>query len=190
MNAIAARYRRQADAFERKIAAVRPDQWWNPTPCSRWCALELVSHVVAMHADLLVSAGWRLSYAPPVEYDPLVAFRSARIDVELILVRSDLAEQIDEDLTDNLVLHGWDLARATGQDATLEPAETVRLWVNLSAAPADANEKYGQEVDVPEDAPLQDRLLALAGRDPYWPLQLSEFDDYEALAETRSLMVR
>ncbi len=187
MNAIAARYRRQADAFERKIAAVRPDQWWNPTPCRRWCALDLVSHVVAMHADLLLAAaGRQLSFAPPVGYDPLTAFRSARIDVEMVLdsaEQASVADHIDEALTDDLVLHGWDLARATGQDSTIEPREIVRLWVNASAAVDDA-EKYGPAVEVPEDAPLEDRLLGLVGRDPHWPLQLSEepYEVFEAPA--------
>jgi uncharacterized protein (TIGR03086 family) len=184
MNAIAARYRRQADAFERKIAAVRPDQWWNPTPCRRWSALDLVSHVVAMHADLLVLVGRRPSIAPPVGYDPLTAFRSARIDIEVVLDNAEPAtavDHIDEALTDDLVLHGWDLARATGQDSTIEPQEIVRLWVNVSAA-VDEAEKYGPEVEVPEDAPLTDRLLGLVGRDPHWPLQLSDYDVFEAPA--------
>ncbi|GAB3422213.1 DinB family protein [Flindersiella endophytica] len=186
MNAIAARYRRQADAFERKIAAVRPDQWWNPTPCRRWAALDLVDHVVSKHGDVLAAAGRALRAAPSVSYDPLIAFRSARIDVELLLEHADagLADSIDEVLGDDLVLHGWDLARSTGQDATIEPQETVRLWVNTSAALAfeDLPDKYGPAVEVPEHAPLQVRLLGLVGRDPYWPLRLAEFDDFEAPA--------
>lgn len=172
MNAIAARYHRHADAFERKIAAVRPDQWWNPTPCQRWCALDLVDHVVSMHGDVLATFGRELRAAPSVTYDPLVAFRSARIDVELVLDRDELADSIDEVLSDDLVLHGWDLARSTGQDATIEPKEIVRLWVNTSAALDDSPGRYGAAVDVPEHAPLQDRLLGLTGRDPHWPLQL------------------
>jgi hypothetical protein len=170
MNDIAARYRRHADAFERKIAAVRPDQWWNPTPCQRWCALDLVDHVVSMHGHVLGVAGRSLRSAPSVTYDPLTAFRLARMDVELVLDHPGLAEQVDEILSDDLVLHGWDLARSTGQDATIEPREIVRLWVNLSAE--DSPGKYGAAVDVPEHAPLQDRLLALAGRAPHWPLHL------------------
>jgi hypothetical protein len=77
------------------------------------------------------------------------------------------------------VLHGWDLARTTGQDETIDPEDVERLWSMTTAIPAELMEKYrtpgafgpgvevfGPEVKVPEDAPLQDRLLGLIGRDP------------------------
>jgi hypothetical protein len=87
--------------------------------------------------------------------------------------------QIDEVVSDDLVLHGWDLARATGQDDAMDPEDVERLWSTTSAIPAELMEKYrtpgafgpgvevfGPEVKVLEDAPLQDRLLGLIGRDP------------------------
>ena len=90
------------------------------------------------------------------------------------------AEQhIDQVVSDDLVLHGWDLARATGQDETMDPADVERLWATAAAIPPDVMEKfrtpgafgegievYGPEVVVPPDAPLQDRLLGLIGRQP------------------------
>lgn len=90
------------------------------------------------------------------------------------------AEQhVDQVISDDLVLHGWDLARATDQDGTMDPADVERLWATTTAIPDELMAKFrtpgafgpgievfGAEVKVAEDAPLQDRLLGLIGRDP------------------------
>lgn len=188
MGEIAERYRRHADAFERKVAAVRLDQWDNPSPCAKWSAKDVVDHIIAMHGYML-PAGRALSPAPD---DQLSRFRSARADVEAVL-GSELADQecdtpagkmtvadhIDQVVSDDMVLHGWDLARATGQDETMDPVDVERLWAATSKIPPELMEKcrtpgafgpgvevFGPEVKVPGDASLQDRLLGLIGRDP------------------------
>ncbi|MDX6211549.1 MAG: hypothetical protein QOF82_636 [Frankiales bacterium] len=74
---------------------------------------------------------------------------------------------------DELVLHGWDLARATGQGFTCDPASTeaVFAFTTQAAAPEQAANRdglFGPVVEVPADAPLLDRALGLAGRDPAW----------------------
>jgi len=190
MNEIADRYRRHADAVEAKVAAVRSDQWANASPCEKWDARDVVDHIVAMHGYMLRPIGWSL---PPGEGDPLTDFRAARAVVEEVLAdpelagqevdtptgRMPMADQIDRVVSDDLVLHGWDLARATGQDEAMDPADVERLWASTSAIPPELMEKYrtpdafgpgvevfGPEVPVAEDAPLQDRLLGLIGRDP------------------------
>ena len=53
MTEIADRYRTLADAFEAKVAAVSPDDWSNPSPCSEWTARDLVGHVVDVHGMML-----------------------------------------------------------------------------------------------------------------------------------------
>jgi uncharacterized protein (TIGR03086 family) len=195
MNAIADRYRRHADGFERKVAAVRPDQWSNQSPCEAWNARDLVGHIIDMHGYMLQTVDRGLSPAPSVKDDPLAALKIARRDVEAVLDDPELAgiecdtpngrmpveQQIDEVVSDDMVLHGWDLARATGQDDTMDPEDVERLWSITTAIPAELMEKYrtpgafgpgvevfGPEVKVPEDAPLQDRLLGHIGRDPGW----------------------
>jgi uncharacterized protein (TIGR03086 family) len=191
MNEIADRYRRHADAFEDKLAAVRPDGWTNPSPCEKWTARDVVDHIVSMHGYMLRPVGPSL---PPSGDEPLAAFRAARAAVEEVLAdpalagqqadtpagRMTVAEQIDQVVSDDLVLHGWDLARATGQDDAMDPVDVERLWAATSAIPPDLMERYrtpgafgpgvevfGPEVAVPEDAPLQDRLLGLIGRNPH-----------------------
>jgi len=193
MRTITERYRAHADAFERKVAAVRPDQWSNQSPCAEWTARDVVRHIVEMHEVMLRPLGRSLTPAPSVEEDPLAAFRSARADIEAVLADPALAgfesptpsgpltvaQHIDQVISDDMVLHGWDLARATGQDETMDPDDVARLWAMTSALPPELLEKfrtpgafgpgitvYGPEVKVPEDAPLQDRLLGMIGRDP------------------------
>lgn len=194
-DSIAGRYRLRADAFERKVAAVLPDQWDNPSPCVAWTARDVVGHIVDMHGVMLRPLGRALSPAPALADDPLGTFRAARAAVESLLRDPALAvtevdapagrmtveQHVDQVPSADMVLHGWDLARATGQDDMIDPAEVEGMWARMSAMPAELLEQlrtpgafgpgvevFGPEVKVPEDAPLQDRLLGLIGRDPAW----------------------
>ncbi|MEV6944222.1 TIGR03086 family metal-binding protein [Streptomyces sp. NPDC051172] len=72
---------------------------------------------------------------------------------------------------DELVIHGWDLARATGQDYTPDPAALHASHDFLLAAANDPTRGggiFGPVVPVPPDAPLPDRAVGLSGRDPGW----------------------
>ncbi|MDP9240829.1 MAG: TIGR03086 family metal-binding protein [Actinomycetota bacterium] len=74
---------------------------------------------------------------------------------------------------DELVMHGWDLARATGQSFTCDPvsASAVLAFTAHMAEPGMAAAReglFGPVVDIPEDAPDFDRALGNAGRDPGW----------------------
>ncbi|WP_210575696.1 TIGR03086 family metal-binding protein [Streptomyces sp. GESEQ-4] len=72
---------------------------------------------------------------------------------------------------DELVIHGWDLARATGQPYEPDPA-ALQLCHGLLLAAADDPSRgdgiFGPVVQVLEDAPLLDRAVGLSGRDPGW----------------------
>ena len=77
---------------------------------------------------------------------------------------------------DELVLHGWDLARSTGQSFTCTPANTAAVleFTHASAQPDRARDGlFGPVVDVPADAPAFDRALGFAGRDPAWSSALT-----------------
>jgi uncharacterized protein (TIGR03086 family) len=73
---------------------------------------------------------------------------------------------------DELVVHGWDVARATGQAYESDPAtlEAVHGFVAEFSEPGMEARAglFGPVVDVPEDAPLLDRVIGLTGRDPAW----------------------
>jgi hypothetical protein len=65
-------------------------------------------------------------------------------------------------------IRAHDIAAVIGADTTLPPALVQGLWEELSPSAEQwrAIGVFGSEVIVPADAPLQDRLLALTGRDP------------------------
>jgi uncharacterized protein (TIGR03086 family) len=74
---------------------------------------------------------------------------------------------------DELVVHGWDVARATGQRYDCEPellAAALRFLQLFASpdAPAGPDVPFGPARQLPGDAPLLDRVVALAGRDPGW----------------------
>ncbi|WP_030347002.1 TIGR03086 family metal-binding protein [Streptomyces sp. NRRL S-1022] len=77
-------------------------------------------------------------------------------------------------VADELVIHAWDLARATGQAYTPDPAALDSALVFLRAAAGDPTRGggiFGPAVPVPADAPLLDRAVGLSGRDPAWSPQ-------------------
>lgn len=179
MSEIGDRYRRRADAFEALIAGVPPHRWASPSPCEGWLARDVVAHVVGYSGhELRERVGVEPTIAPSANEDPAAAFRAIRADVERVLddpaTPPDVANFIDLAVSFDLPQHWWDLAKATGQDATMDPEEVEALWKALSPMRPKfwewqvENGHYAPKVPVPEDAPLQDRLLGLIGRDPEW----------------------
>ena len=74
-------------------------------------------------------------------------------------------------VADELVIHGWDLAVATGQPYEPDPAALRSSYTFLLAAaedPTGGGGIFGPVVPVPTDAPLLDRAVGLSGRDPGW----------------------
>jgi uncharacterized protein (TIGR03086 family) len=77
---------------------------------------------------------------------------------------------------DELVVHAWDVARASGQayDPDEASLESVHGFVAEFAGPGQEALRagiFGPVVEVPEDAPLLDRVVGLTGRDPGWAPQ-------------------
>jgi uncharacterized protein (TIGR03083 family) len=172
---LARTYDRRAEAFEALIVATPPERWASPSPCAGWVARDIVAHVVDFSADVLGDKGFE---DPPRYVVGLVAaFRATREFVVRILdapsTPPKVASFLHWSLSFDLPQHGWDLAVATGQDPTMDADEVELLWGSLNGDPANwewqrANGWYGPPVAVPDDAPLQDRVLGLLGRDPYW----------------------
>ncbi len=70
----------------------------------------------------------------------------------------------------DLLVHGWDLARATGQEYQPDPDAVQALddWLRGSAELGRSMGVWGPAVQVADGAPTLDRLLGLSGRDPNW----------------------
>jgi uncharacterized protein (TIGR03086 family) len=179
MTEIADRYRRLSAAFADRIVAVPPDRWDDPTPCTDWTVRDLVAHVVQTQGVFRGLVGREV---PDVDVtsDPLGAWVTASG-----LVQDDLddpvragttfeghfgtqsfEQAVDRFLNFDLVVHGWDLARATGQDDTIDPGDLERA-VAGAAAFGDAMRgpgAFGPQVDAPADADEQTKLMAFLGR--------------------------
>lgn len=182
MTEIADRNRKLSDAFEAKVAAVPPARWSSPSPCEGWDARDVVRHVVDVHGMMLKPTGRDLTTVPSVDDDPLGAFRAARGDVEAVLDdpavagteydgvfgRTRVESTIDTFLGFDLVVHGWDLARAAGLDDTMDPEEVPRVAEQAKALGDNLRQGgvCGPEVPAPPNASAQDRLLCYLGRDP------------------------
>jgi uncharacterized protein (TIGR03086 family) len=174
---LAKTYDRRARAFEALVAGAPPERWSSLSPCEGWLASDVVAHVVDSSAQVLRDKGF--ADAPRyADFDrPLAAFRATHEFVVRVLddpaTAPKVASFLHWSVSFDLPQHGWDLAVATGQDPTMDPAEVQLLWGSLNGDPASwewqrANGWYAAPVPVPDDAPLQDRVLGLLGRDPHW----------------------
>jgi uncharacterized protein (TIGR03086 family) len=182
MSEIADRYRTLAAAMEERIAAVPAERWSDPAPCEGWTARDVVQHVVDTPGIFfgLVDQP-KPSGGPSVDDDPVGAFRHVRAAVEAALADSSVAELpyegafgpgtfergVQQFLCADLVIHAWDLARATGQDEALDPDEVHALYKGM--LPMDealrAPGAFGPKVEPPPAADEQTRLLCFLGRD-------------------------
>jgi uncharacterized protein (TIGR03086 family) len=77
---------------------------------------------------------------------------------------------------DELLLHGWDLARATGQayDADPEAVAACHGFVAAMARPEGVPGLFGPPFPVPDDASALDQLLGMSGRNPAWTAPVEE----------------
>jgi uncharacterized protein (TIGR03086 family) len=168
------------------INGVKTDQWHGPTPCSEWDVKQVANHIIGenlwaaelFHGKTIAEVGDRLD-GDLAGADPAAAYAasvgSARQAVAAPGVMevtchlsfgdysgSDYAAQLFMDL----LVHGWDIARATGQDARLDPdlvqaclpiAEHLTMQFRSAGV-------FGENLSVTADADPQTKLLALVGR--------------------------
>jgi len=182
MTDISERYGRLAADFAATIAAVPADRWGDPSPCPDWDARDVVRHVVESHATFEGLVDRTLEPGPEVDDDPAGAFAAAtaqvqaeledpaRADVEFdgFFGRSTFAQAIDRFISGDLLVHRWDLARATGSDETM-PADEVEGALAALLQMGDAIRGAGvfaAAIEPPEGADPQTKLLCFVGRQP------------------------
>lgn len=118
------------------IEGVRDDQWGAPTPCDGWTVTDLVGHLLAVQGRIAAQPQGDVNHLPreiPVPDHPADAFRAASVetttawadDATLTRVVTRPYGEVPGaaavvDFTNEMVVHGWDLATATGQ-----PADTL-----------------------------------------------------------------
>jgi uncharacterized protein (TIGR03086 family) len=182
MPEIAERYRKVAAAFTERAKAVPDDDWDNPAPCEGWVARDVVRHMVGWMPAFLTEAEVAIPRGPSPDTDPVGAWLNLNDALQAALDDPDVAgreyqtrmgpmsveDAIAEFCLGDVLVHTWDLARATGLDETLDADEVHRLFLAMQPA-EDAMRKsghYGTKVDVPEGADEQTRLIAFTGRQP------------------------
>ena len=172
----------------RLVEAVPDDALDGPTPCERYRVGDLLDHVGGFALAFRAAAvkkpleggaagdaanlgdGWR----DRIPRD-LLALTEAWRDPDAWTGTTaaggvDLPGEVAGLVAlDELVIHGWDLAKATGQPAGYDgPGLEAVLGMVLHFRGSGVDGLFGDEVPVPDDAPLFDRILGIAGRDPYW----------------------
>ncbi|MCX4750827.1 TIGR03086 family metal-binding protein [Kitasatospora sp. NBC_01287] len=173
-------------SFGRRVPAVARNQWQAPTPCAGWSVRDLVNHVAAEQLwapELLLGAtpaevgdrfeGDVLGADPAAGWARAAAGARAAFavpDALALTVHLSYGDRSALDyctqLTIDLVVHTWDLARATGQDSHLAP-ELVEFGLHEVAPYADrlaATERFAAPVPTAPNADPQTRLLGLVGR--------------------------
>lgn len=163
------------------IAGVRDDQWQAPTPCTDWTVHRVVGHIVGMNgvfaAMLAGEAPPACSDLEPAELLPAYRAYSARLleafgqpgvlarTFESPMGSATGAERLQIRLYD-LLAHGWDLARATGQIADLpeDAAETALTFARGQVSDESRPGRFAPAQPAPPDASAVDRLVAFLGR--------------------------
>lgn len=188
MTDLVALYLGTVRSWTERVAAVDPGQWGRPTPCEAWNVRELVNHVVGedlwtaplLNGSTIEEVGDRfdgdLLGADPLASARVAADEAARAVAETLPSQGTVhlsygEERMDEyvhQLAADHLVHGWDLAAATGGDTALDRD----LVAGVAAWFADREELYrsagviGPRTGAGGD-PLSD-LLAGFGRDPAW----------------------
>ncbi|MFD0271892.1 TIGR03086 family metal-binding protein [Streptomyces sp. NPDC127106] len=186
--------RPQARIVARLAEGVPDDRLADPTPCPEYAVSGLLSHLAGLAVAFRDAA--RKNLGPTTDTAPeasTVPALPAHWREELPRVLAELAEAWTDPaawtgmtraggvdlpggtagtvVADELVIHGWDLARATDQEYAPDPAALRAAHAFLRAAAEDdagGGGAFGPVVPVPDDAPLLDRTVGLSGRDPAW----------------------
>lgn len=180
-------YLRALEATAGIVNGVRPEQWHDPTPCSEWDVRALVHHLTYENfwaAELFAGKtmeeiGARYELNDLLGEDPLKTFNESvegarktaqepgvmERTVHLSMGDTTGAEYAKQMFMDQLV-HGWDVAKATGQDTRLDP-ELVDECVPFAEKTVAEYGQYGifgTPVEVQAEAGRQSQLLAIVGR--------------------------
>jgi len=148
-----------------------------PTPCDEWTLRELLNHMLETQW-YFINAGRGADASPPgpnppniLSDNPTADFHLARAEVLTVFgqqeVRDKTGMALGTAFADSL-LHGWDVARATGQDDQMPEGLPQAAYDVIHGRFTDEQRKgiFKPEVPVDADATPQQRLLAYTGRRP------------------------
>jgi uncharacterized protein (TIGR03086 family) len=185
-------FRPTATALAQVVAGIGDEHLAGPTPCPAYTVADLAEHVVGLTTAFTHAAtrepldpslmrdgdgaqlpdGWRERLAADLDaladaWDDPAAYDGLTMagPIEMPAHEAGLVA------LDELVVHGWDLARSTGQDWHPDEQAVAACTAFVESFDAPANDDgglFGPPVAVGPDASPLDRLVALTGRDPGW----------------------
>jgi uncharacterized protein (TIGR03086 family) len=181
----------QAAEVARVVAGVRDDQLADPTPCADLSVAAVLHHLVTLSVAFRGAAEREPQGPGPYpDADQLPPDWRERLTRELDALaaawRKPSAWEGSTEIAgmtmpgptiavvalNEVLVHGWDVAAATGQEYRADQASAqacLEFAVQIAAAaPEMRNAMYGPVVPVPGDGPLLGRLLGQTGRDPRW----------------------
>ena len=177
----------------RVVAGVPGHPMDAPTPCDDWDLRTLVNHVILwtaysaerrahgdsvaeelMTRDFTADPGFAEDYAAHLGQAVAAWSDPAAWERDLgVMGSSTPAADVAAMLIAEMVLHGWDVARATGQEYACEDAVAAGVLACVEAQGELFRRYQGFAAIVPlpggeEAATVLDRALSLSGRDPQW----------------------
>jgi uncharacterized protein (TIGR03086 family) len=194
MDDLLALFRTASDEFGARVHAVTEEQWSAATPDTEWTVADLVKHLIDEHRwmppllhgldldsaekvvagtrDLPVDGGVGANLAESWD-EAATASRAATAEEDALqrtvtLSRGDTpAEQYVAEMTFDAIVHAWDLGKAIGYSDPLPDALVSWAWEQVPQLDdLAATGLFAPPVEVAEDAPLIDRLVAATGRRP------------------------
>lgn len=183
---IATTHLRVCARFGRAVSEV-DGRWNRPSPCAGWDARAVLEHVIGFH-DVLLLRPFDAKPARPSN-DPERRWSLTLTALRAVLQRPGLFDGVVEvpavgdlaptrldarrlvpALSQDVLVHTWDLARAVGANDRLDPKLCARF---LAALPGDADAlvqtgMYSSPLTITGEAGAQSQLLARLGRDPAW----------------------
>jgi uncharacterized protein (TIGR03086 family) len=178
------RFRRRTAGLVQTLADVPDDRWDAPSACDEWTVRQLAGHVVDSQQIFATFVGVELVAGPSLDDDPAGAVVAALAQTQALLDdpavagtefdgmmgRTSYGEAVDRFASIDLVLHRWDAGWGAGVPVELDDEDVDAVLRGIDSLPAELLAMYrspgvfGPELEAPEGADAQTRMLAFAGR--------------------------
>jgi uncharacterized protein (TIGR03086 family) len=169
--------------FDARLSQVT--DWSAPTPDTEWTVADLVRHMVDEQrwvapivagrtvedaeatlepiGDDLVAEWCRYAEQATEAWGATPSDANVHLSYGTVTCLDYLKQQVAD-----ITVHTWDLARAVGGDDRLHPGLVDAVWADLEPQHdmLASSGLFASPVPIADDAPVQDRLIALTGRDP------------------------
>ncbi len=162
--------------FRRVLGNVTPDQWTAPTPSDEWDVRALMNHVIQGNRWVERNVIAEGADFPTDDFvgdgDPIEVFDASMDDLWEAIEAATAEQRLNDwyvgTRTSEFMIHGWDLAKATGQDTNLAPELNESLLaafrVGFEGYDRAKDGLYKDEVPVPATAPAADRFAGVLGK--------------------------